>query len=139
MLCHEVKKFETLSQIARRYHVGVSDLMRVNQQIADRALRVGEVLDIPSQVEVADHLRQMRQEKNEAICSKSPTERHVFGISYDNLGRCNYETGDIVECEACGSFIKQDEARWVAIPVDKRFLLLPVLVIQEQDSIEDVL
>lgn len=85
-----------------------------------------------------DHQRQMRQEKPEAICRESVTERHVYHISYDNLGRCNYDMGRIVSCEACGRFIKQKGSRWVAVD-DKPYLLFPPEVIREQDTIEDVL
>jgi hypothetical protein len=99
---------------------------------------VGMVLEIPTPGEMVDHARQMRNEKDEAICATSDTERHVFQIGYDANGRCNYERGAVVNCEACGKFITQDGARWVALD-DKPYLLFPGFVIQEQDAIEDVL
>lgn len=97
-----------------------------------------------SRVNLDDHLRQMRQEEPEAICRQSSTERHVFQLTYDTLGRPNYSKGDVVACEACGRYITQAGARWVLEypddhPVAKEFQKMGQFIIQEQDSIEDVL
>lgn len=44
---HEVTRGETLTSIARQYHVGVEELQRYNHIENDRKLQIGQTLAIP--------------------------------------------------------------------------------------------
>ncbi len=44
---HEVTRGETLTSIAKQYHVGVEELQRFNHIENDRKLQIGQVLMIP--------------------------------------------------------------------------------------------
>lgn len=90
-----------------------------------------------------DHRRQMRNERPEAICPRSDTERHQWTIRYDQLGRLvTPDNPDgIRRCEACDAAIRQEGSRWVAIPHVElaRWQQMPRLIIDEEEHIEDVL
>jgi hypothetical protein len=90
-----------------------------------------------------DHYRQMRNEKPEAVCEVSVTERHVWTIRYDKYGRLvGPENGaGVRRCEACDCAIEQQGARWVRIPEVRlaRWQQLPAYSITEEAQIEDVL
>lgn len=90
-----------------------------------------------------DHRRQMRQEKPEAICPASSTQRHVWTIRYDEMGRLINPDNlfGMRRCEACDCVIAQRGSRWVRVDnvhLD-RWQQLPALVIAEEAAIEDVL
>lgn len=92
---------------------------------------------------MTDHLRQMRQEKPEAICPVSETERHVWMVRYDIQGRLVVPANSdgLRRCEACDCVIEQYGSRWVKVDDVRldRWEQLPRLVIQEEMAIEDVL
>lgn len=93
---------------------------------------------------ITDHQRQMNQEKPEAICPSSPTERHFFQIAYDQNGRSNHPAaGEYVICEGCRCPIKGEGARWVKVAEKDEhvppWLLHRQLVITEEETIEDIL
>lgn len=85
----------------------------------------------------------MRNEKPEAICPWSPTERHMWQVRYDQYGHLVEPANKdgIRRCQACDAPIQSQGARWVAIPSVElaRWQQVPPLVIQEETLIEDVL
>lgn len=137
---HVVKRGETLGSIAKANHIAVADLARWND-LKNSTITYGQWLTIPSPTELHDRKVQMGREKDEAKCDESPTERHVFQLKYDQYGRTNMPRDGIVVCEACGRYVRQEGARWVTVanPTVARFMQIPQLVIQEQDTIDELL
>lgn len=82
----------------------------------------------------------MSNEKSEAICPVSVTERHFYLVKYDTYGNAIEEPRGI-HCEACDRPIRQDGARWVTFPTVQLapWLLAGPLTIREEESVEDVL
>ncbi len=44
---HLVEKGETLTSIAKRYNIGLPDLLKANKTVNDRKLQIGQTLSIP--------------------------------------------------------------------------------------------
>lgn len=138
---HVVQRGETLYSIAQQYHLAPNDIMVFNG-LKDDHVFYGHWLVIPTHAEINDRRSQMGREKDEAKCDRSPTQRHIFQIIYGHDGQPNYKRGQMVNCEACGRFIKQDGARWVVAPEEEwvhSLLKHPQFVIQEQDTIDELL
>ena len=51
---HVVAKGETLTVIAKRYKVGVADLLKVNKITDERKLQIGQTLTIPTTAKPAE-------------------------------------------------------------------------------------
>lgn len=71
---HQVKKNETLSEIAEKYEVSVEEIMEFNDIYDDKKLAVGYFLDVPGGVKKVDPVKTEREQ----------LARSSSGVTYSN-------------------------------------------------------